>query len=69
MKNKKAILPTLTTLTALAATLLFPGARAGEVLPDFSLQDVNPASPRANTMVSPRDYLLQVSGYYFGDAG
>ena len=37
-------------------------------VPDFSLRDVNSASPRANAMVSPRDYVLQVSGYYFGAA-
>jgi hypothetical protein len=38
-------------------------------LPDFSLRDANEHSLRAGTMVSPRDYLLQVSGYYFGTAG
>jgi len=75
MNNKKCTLGTLRTLKALATTLLLgavasmAGARAGEVLPDFSLPDANSASPRANTMVSPRDYLLQISGYYFGDAG
>jgi hypothetical protein len=37
-------------------------------VPDFSLPDVNAGSPRTRTMVSPRDYLLQVSGYYFGQA-
>lgn len=36
---------------------------------DFHLQDVNPNSPRYQDPVSPRDYLLQVSGYYFGSAG
>lgn len=41
----------------------------GAPVPDFRLQDVNPKSPRHNAMVSPRDYLLQVSGYYFGSAG
>ncbi len=35
---------------------------------DFSLVDVNATSPRFDTEVSPRDYLHQVSGYYFGDA-
>jgi hypothetical protein len=37
--------------------------------PDFHLLDVNANSSRNNRMVSPRDYLLQVSGYYFGEAG
>jgi hypothetical protein len=42
---------------------------AGEPAPDFTLLDVNPNSIRQNSPVSPRDYLLQVSGYYFGTAG
>lgn len=37
-------------------------------VPDFKLTDVNTNSTRANAEVSPRDYLLQVSGYYFGAA-
>lgn len=51
----------------IAFVLPFGGALAQPV-PDFSLRDVNTASPRANAMVSPRDYVLQVSGYYFGAA-
>ena len=35
---------------------------------DFKLMDVNTASARAGSMVGPRDYRLQVSGYYFGAA-
>jgi hypothetical protein len=41
---------------------------AGQV-PDFKLVDQNPNSVRFASAVSPRDYLLQVSGYYFGSAG
>ena len=37
-------------------------------VPDFSLLDVNPESLRGGQPVSPRDYLLQVSGFYFGTA-
>jgi hypothetical protein len=37
-------------------------------MPDFSLLDVNPNSPTADQSVSPRDYLEQVSGWYFGNA-
>lgn len=37
-------------------------------MPDFSLPDVNPNSPTASQSVSPRDYLEQVSGWYFGNA-
>jgi hypothetical protein len=40
----------------------------GEVVPDFSLLDVNPASPTSGQAVSPRDYLEIVSGWYFGHA-
>ena len=36
--------------------------------PDFHLQDVSVSSPRRETIVSPRDYIMQVSGYYFGAA-
>lgn len=48
--------------------LLSAGSALAQPVPDFSLRDVNPGSPRSNTMVSPRDYVLQVSGYYFGAA-
>ena len=44
-------------------------AAEGPPAPDFKLFDVNPNSVRKNSLVSPRDYLLQVSGYYFGAAG
>ncbi len=37
-------------------------------VPDFKLMDVNSRSSRRNTLVSPRDYMLQVSGYYFAEA-
>ncbi len=33
---------------------------------DFGLLDVNPTSPRADQIVSPRDYLGSVSAWYFG---
>jgi hypothetical protein len=40
----------------------------GDVMPDFVLLDVNPGSPRSGQAVSPRDYLGQVSAWYFGHA-
>lgn len=40
----------------------------GELVPDFSLVDVNESSSRFNESVSPREYLGQVSGWYFGHA-
>jgi hypothetical protein len=41
---------------------------AVEPAPDFHLADANMHSLRFNTQVSPRDYILQVSGYYFATA-
>lgn len=43
-----------------------PGANA---LPDFLLADLNPNSARYGELVSPRDYLEEVSGWYFIHAG
>lgn len=37
-----------------------------EALPEFSLADVNANSSRYEEAVSPRDYLGQVSAWYFG---
>jgi hypothetical protein len=53
----------------LSALLLASAIVGAAPLADFQLRDVNPASPRADALVSPRDYRLQVSAYYFGDAG
>lgn len=52
-----------------SSILLMGGALLAQPVPDFSLPDTNPNSPRYTALVSPRDYLLQVSGYYFGAAG
>ena len=41
------------------------GDTAAAVIPDFALPDLNPGSPRYGQTVSPRDYLRQVSGWYF----
>jgi hypothetical protein len=49
--------------------LFMGGTLLAQPVPDFSLPDTNPNSPRYTALVSPRDYLLQVSGYYFGSAG
>ncbi len=56
-------------IVSLAVTLGVAACWAGELAPDFRLVDVNTNSVRLNAPVSPRDYLLQVSGYYFGAAG
>ncbi|MBM3832261.1 MAG: hypothetical protein FJ403_03085 [Verrucomicrobia bacterium] len=52
----------------LLAAIVVP-ALASEPVPDFKLVDVNSNSARGMSEVSPRDYVLQVSGYYFGAAG
>jgi hypothetical protein len=44
------------------------GEGATEQVADFALVDVNPASASHNQPVSPRDYLQQVSAWYFGHA-
>ncbi len=56
--------------STLAAALWFVGATAQEAdpLPDFHLKDENMSSPRFTKQVSPHDYILQVSGYYFGSS-
>jgi hypothetical protein len=38
----------------------------GELVADFSLVDVNPNSATYNQAVSPRDYMGQLSAWYFG---
>lgn len=42
------------------------GGAVAQMAPDFSLVDVNPASLSSGQPVSPRDYLLRVSAWYFG---
>ena len=49
---------------AVSLNLLAEGE--GPPRPDFQLEDVNPASARFGETVSPRDYLSQVSAWYFG---
>ena len=51
------------TDTGIADTAVFePGPNA---VPDFLLADINPNSSTMGQNVSPRDYLQQVSGWYF----
>ena len=37
----------------------------GDVMPDFSLVDLNPASATSQQQVTPRQMLGHVSGWYF----
>ncbi len=39
-----------------------------QTVPDFAVTDVNSDSATFNQVVSPSDYLQQVSGWYFGHA-
>jgi hypothetical protein len=41
---------------------------AGDLLPEFALEDVNATSDRHGESVSPRDYLEVGSAWYFGHA-
>jgi len=43
-----------------------PPQTSDDALPDFSLADVNANSARYREDISPRDYLGQVSAWYFG---
>ena len=54
-----------------SAAIGFRAAAQGiaEPKPDFLVRDVNPNSPRNGKAVSPRDYRLQISAFYFGAAG
>ena len=56
-------------LVAITLGLADSQAAQGPLAPDFHLLDANTNSLRKRALVSPRDYLLQVSGYYFGGAG
>ena len=48
--------------------ILAEGEGEGEAMPDFALVDVNATSSTFDQAVSPRDYLQQVSAWYFGHA-
>jgi hypothetical protein len=45
-----------------------PDSGVAAALPDFQLADLNPTSARTGEVVSPRDYLEKVSGWYFTHA-
>lgn len=61
------------TLTAVTvAALPAPSVQAATPpapQPDFKLNDTNPNSVRYRTAVSPKDYGLQISAFYFADSG
>lgn len=50
------------------ATMMVDPPTIGQVVPAFSLNDVNPNSQTNQQAISPRDYLQQASAWYFGQA-
>lgn len=60
-------------LTILMGLLCLPAAAIESApLPDFSVSDINIGSDRrkvTSAPVSPRNYLNQVTGWYFGFEG
>jgi VCBS repeat-containing protein len=52
--------------TSGAATVTIEVTAAEQAVPDFTLTDVNPLSSSEGEGISPREYLQQVSGWYFG---
>ena len=66
-------------ITLLALLLAFGGCNSDSptkpvvappaaVVPDFTIEDVNPNSPTYGDTLSPREYLGQISCWYFGHA-
>ena len=67
--NRTKLRRTATALAVAIAVAAGSSIAAGvEMVPVFSLPDVNGTSSTYDQSVSPRDYLQQVSGWYFGYA-
>jgi len=64
---RRAVLSTL-LLAPLLAACGGGSTTAADPAPDFELLDANPTSTTYQMPVSPRQYLGQVSAYYFGSA-
>ena len=41
------------------------GGTSAVAMSDFELEDLNPQSPRYGETISPRDYMEEISGWYF----
>jgi hypothetical protein len=66
---RRAVLSALLLAPLLAACSSgSSGPLATEPVQDFALQDVNPTSATYQADVSPRQYVGQISAYYFGSA-
>ena len=66
--NKQSIYRFRPALELLEARCLLAADAIGAQVADLSLLDTNPTSLTYNQRVSPRDYLGQVTGWYFGHA-
>jgi hypothetical protein len=65
----RSMRPSSILAAAWAALATFPTPVAAAPAPDFHLVDLNSGSGRYRATISPRDYRLQVSAFYFGEAG
>ena len=69
MKKTPLILGCVAALFALMACSSDGGNGEPTPVPDFELLDVNPNSTETyNTLVSPRDKIGQVTGWYWGSS-
>jgi hypothetical protein len=68
MKKTPLLLGCLAVLFALMACSSDGGNGDPTPVPDFELLDVNPASPTYDTLVSPRDEIGHITGWYWGSA-
>lgn len=71
MSRPRHLLPILFAALILAAgcgddTPTGPRVPTGDEVPGFALTDVNPNSATHDSTISPRDYLGDVSAWYFG---
>ncbi len=55
-------------MLAAAGEVVAAAIAAPDPAPTFSLEDVNATSATYGEEVSPRDFLYQTSGWYFGHA-
>ena len=69
LRNRSRLWLLASSLAVLSVPSASPSvAASGGMMPDFALEDVNATSSTFGQLVSPRDYLRQVSGWYFGTA-
>ncbi len=65
MRRSKRVRRRLGAIEPLEMRAMLHGA-ALDLIPDFTLNDVNPTSPTFDQAVSPRGHIGTVTGWYFG---